>query len=90
MNQEIFTPEEYTNLKNVMGTITHHIPENQMGLIWNSFQRIQKVNTPQPCGCPGSAKYWVEAVNVINDYIKQQNLIQVGNLAKQLNNQENQ
>ena len=86
----IFTPEEYTNLKNVMSTITHHIPENQMGVIWNAFQRIQKVNTPQPCGCPGTAKYWREAVEVITSYIKSNSLIEAGNLARQLNNQENQ
>lgn len=90
MNQEIFTPEEYTNLKNVMSSITHHIPEQHMHLIWNSYQRIEKVNTMMPCSCPSAAKYWITAVNVINDYIKQQNLIQVGNLAKELNNQENQ
>jgi hypothetical protein len=72
MIQTIFTQEEYTNLKNVMSTITHHIPENQMGLVWNAFQRIQGVNTPQPCGCPGSAKHWIEAVNVINNFIKEQ------------------
>ena len=72
MSQDIFTPEEYTNLKNVMGSITHHIPENQMGLVWNAYQRIEKVNTMQPCGCPGAAKYWVEAVNVIRNYITKQ------------------
>jgi hypothetical protein len=72
MIQEIFTPEEWSNLKGVMGTITHHIPENQMGLVWNSYQRIQKVNTPQPCSCPGSAKHWIEAVNVINTFINGQ------------------
>ena len=72
MNQDIFTPEEYTNLKNVMRTITHHIPENQMGLIWNAYQRIAKVNTPQPCGCPGTAKYWREAVEVIQNFITNQ------------------
>lgn len=72
MNQEIFTAEEYTNLKNVMGTITHHIPEEHMGLVWNAYQRIQKVNTPQPCGCPGTARYWREAVEVIQNFITNQ------------------
>lgn len=90
MNQEIFTPTEWTELKNVMSTIIHHIPEQHMHLVWNSYQRIAKVNTMMPCSCPGTAKYWREAVNVINDYIKQQNIVQVGNLAKQVNQQENQ
>lgn len=72
MNQEIFTPEEWTNLKDVMKSIVHHIPENQMQLVWNAYQRIAKVNTVMPCDCPGLRKYWIEAVNVINDFIKQQ------------------
>jgi hypothetical protein len=70
--QEIFAPEEWTHLKNVMSSIHHHIPEHQMGLVWNSYQRIARVNTVQPCGCPGTAKYWVEAVNTINNFIKEQ------------------
>ncbi len=72
MGQTIFTNEEYTNLKNVMSTITHHIPENQMGLVWDSYKRIAQVNTNQPCGCPSAAKYWIEAVNTINNFIKEQ------------------
>ena len=86
----IFTQEEYTNLKNVMRSITHHIPEQHMGLVWNAYQRIEKVNTQQPCGCPSAAKYWVQAVNVINNYIKSNSLIEAGNLARELNNQEKQ
>jgi hypothetical protein len=72
MTQTIFTPEEWSYLKGVMGRITHHIPEDQMGLVWNAYQRIAQVNTVQPCGCPSAAKYWIEAVNVINTFIKGQ------------------
>jgi hypothetical protein len=89
MIQEIFTPTEWNNLKGVMGTITHHIPENQMGLIWNAYQRIAKVNIVQPCSCPGSARYWREAVDTINSYIKaQSSLMEAGRLAGELNNRE--
>jgi hypothetical protein len=70
--QEIFTPEEWTHLKEVMSSIHHFIPDNHMGLVWNSYQRIAKVNTSQPCGCASAAKYWVEAVNTINNFIKEQ------------------
>lgn len=69
MGQDKFTPEEWTNLVEKVKSITHHIPENQMGLIWNAYQRIQGVNTTQPCGCPSAAKYWIEAINVIRNYI---------------------
>lgn len=69
--QDIFTPEEWTEVKNVMSQIHHRIPENQMGNVWNWFQRISKTNSPQPCSCQSSAKYWIEAVNVINNFIKE-------------------
>lgn len=70
--QDIFQPQEWTELKNVMSSIHHHIPESEMGRVWNSYQRITKTNSPQPCSCQSSAKYWIEAVNVINNFIKEQ------------------
>lgn len=68
--QEIFTPEEWTGLKNLMASIGHFIPEGHMGQIWNWYQRIGKHNQPQPCSCQSSARYWIEAVNNINEFIK--------------------
>ena len=88
--QELFNPTEWTELKDVMKSIHDRIPDNQMGRVWNSYQRISKDNSHQPCGCPSAAKYWITAVNVINDFIRQQSLLQAGNLAKEINNQENQ
>ena len=70
--QEVFTPEEWTELKSVMDSITHHIPEHQMGKVWNWFQRIGKHDNHQPCSCQSTAKYWIEAVNTIKTYISQQ------------------
>ncbi len=70
--QDIFTAEEWTNIKDVMSQIHNHIPESQMGNVWNWFQRISKTNAPQPCSCQSSAKYWIEAVNVVNNFIKEQ------------------
>ena len=69
MPQDKFTPEEWNNLVEKVRAITDRIPEAEMGLIWNSYQRIAQVNTVQPCGCPSAAKYWVEAINVIRNYI---------------------
>jgi len=72
--QDIFTPEEWTNLKDVMKPITQSliIPENQMKLVWNAYQRISKDNSHIPCACKNLRKYWINAVNVINDFIKKQ------------------
>jgi hypothetical protein len=67
--QDKFTPEEWNNLVEKVKGITHHIPEKEMGLIWNAYQRIAQVNTVQPCGCPSAARYWIEAINVIRNYI---------------------
>lgn len=69
---DIFTPSEWTHLKEVMSSIHHHIPEQHMHLVWNSYQKIGKHNRPQPCSCQSSAKYWIEAVNTINNFIKEQ------------------
>jgi len=69
--QEIFPPEEWTDLKNLMASIGHFIPEGHMGQIWNWYQRIGKHNQPQPCSCQSSARYWIEAVNTINTFIKE-------------------
>jgi hypothetical protein len=74
MTQDKFTLEEWNNLVEKVNKITqtNDIPENQMGLIWNAYQRIEGVNTRQPCKCLSHAKYWIEAINVINDFIRQQ------------------
>ena len=69
MIQDKFTQDEWNNLVEKVNKITNHIPEHEMGLIWDAYKRIAQVNTVQPCGCPGTAKYWVEAINVIRNYI---------------------
>lgn len=71
MYKDLFSEEEWVNLVATMQKITNHIPDSLMGLVWSSYQRINKTNTPQPCGCPSAARYWIEAVNVINTYIKE-------------------
>jgi hypothetical protein len=86
--QEIFNPEEWTELKDTMNAIRDRIPENQMNRVWNAYQRISKDNSNMPCSCQSAARYWINAVNVINDFIRQQSLLQAGNLAKEINNQE--
>jgi hypothetical protein len=69
MIQDKFTQDEWNNLVEKVNKITNHIPEHEMGLIWDAYKRIAQVNTVQPCGCPSAARYWVEAINVIRNYI---------------------
>lgn len=71
MAQELFTPEEWTNLKLVSNSIHHNIPESVLGVVWNAYQRIENTNEKQPCSCQSTAKYWIKAVEVIRNYIKE-------------------
>ena len=67
----MLSPEELIQLKEIMSGITTHIPEHQMGYIWNTYNTISRNNHgPQPCACSSAAKYWRAAVDEINLYIK--------------------
>ncbi len=68
-----FTTEEYNEIVSVMSTITHFIPEHLMGRVWGWYRIIGGHNNNQPCSCQSSAKYWVEAVNTIQNYIRTKN-----------------
>lgn len=67
----MLSPEEYNQLKEVMSGITTHIPEHQLGYIWNVYNKVSGDNKgPQPCACASAAKYWRAAVDELNTYIK--------------------
>lgn len=70
--QETFTPEEWSELKAVMNSITHTIPDSLASKVWHWFQRIGKHANGQPCSCQSTARYWIEAVDTIKRYISQQ------------------
>ena len=78
MAQDIFTPEEWTNLQLVMNSIHHNIPESVVGVVWNAYQRIEKTNEKQPCSCQSTAKYWIKAVEVIRNFISEQDPLNAG------------
>lgn len=68
----MLSPEEYNQLKEVMSTITTHIPEHQLGYIWNTYNKVSGDNKgAQPCACASSAKYWRAAVDALNLYLKE-------------------
>jgi hypothetical protein len=74
MSEEKYHPltsEEYINLRTTMETIGVRLPENKMGEVWHSYNRLRGVNEKQPCGCQSAAKYWVDAVNYINNWLKE-------------------
>ena len=67
----MFTPEELTELKEVLDGITTHIGQNKLGYIWNNYNKLQGGKAgPQPCACSSSAKYWRAAVNELKAYVE--------------------
>jgi hypothetical protein len=70
MAQDKFTEEEYQNLKEQMKRVGSHLPLDITSLIWRSYERIKGVREAQPCNCPSSGNLWIKAVNVVNEYIK--------------------
>jgi hypothetical protein len=64
-----YTEQEYMELKNIMSSITTHIPNDKMGWIWNNHNNILKTNEPQPCSCGSAANHWVRATETIRNFI---------------------
>lgn len=61
---------EYLELKQIMDTITTHIPTDKMSWVWNNHNRILNTKEPQPCSCGSAASHWLRAANTIRDFIK--------------------
>lgn len=64
-----YTIEEYKELKEVMDTITTHIPHDKMGWIWSNHNKINKTNESQPCSCGSASSHWVRATQTIRNFI---------------------
>jgi uncharacterized protein YchJ len=61
---------ELKELKDVMSTISTHIPEHQAGYIWTMYNKLGGDHGNQPCMCGSASKYWKAAVDFLNDYLK--------------------
>lgn len=83
MDINIYTPlteEAYTELYRIAYPIiqTGGFPSGNSpdqvharNVIWNNYKVLTGDNSTQPgCGsCPGVQKYWIQAMNVIDEYI---------------------
>ncbi len=69
----MFNEEELTEMKEVMTSLGHYLPENRMSQIWNWYKTITNSNEPQPCSCKSSAGLWVKAVDVVRNYTTELN-----------------
>lgn len=66
----MLSSEELNHLKEVLGTITTHIPEHQAGYIWDMYTKIDGNHGSRPCMCSSAAKFWKAAVDTLKNYIK--------------------
>ena len=62
--------QELIELKEVLASITTHIPENQAGYIWKMYSQVDGDHGAQPCMCSSAGKHWKAAVDTLNNYIK--------------------
>jgi hypothetical protein len=69
---EIFSPQEWNDLKDFMKGLGSYLPNDKTNYIWDSYRRITKSTEKQPCSCPSSGKLWARAIKEIEAYIKTQ------------------
>jgi hypothetical protein len=66
-----YTEQEYIELKNIMSSITTHIPNDRMNWVWNNHNKILNTNEPIVCSCKSAANHWVRAAGTIRNFILQ-------------------
>jgi hypothetical protein len=66
----MLSQEEFNGLKEVLSTITTHIPEHQAGYIWDMYNKVDGNHGSRPCMCGSAARHWKAAVDSLNNYIK--------------------
>jgi len=67
---KLYNQTDLDTLKQTLGGITNNIPTDKADYIWSNYKLIANTNEGRPCNCGSSAKLWLKAVTVINDYIK--------------------
>ena len=66
----MLSEEELKELKEVVDSISTHIPENQASYVWRMYNRIEGDHGSQPCMCSSAAKHWKAAFDALNNYVK--------------------
>jgi len=64
-----YTEEELKELREVVDSITTHIPTQMTGYIWNNYKRIANTNERQPCNCGSAAGHWRKAIEAIRQFL---------------------
>lgn len=68
----LFTEEEYTELKTFITDLGLHLPDDKLTYVWSAYKTIAGVTENQPCSCQSASGLWIKAIAVIRDYINQQ------------------
>lgn len=61
---------EFMELKSELDAITVRLPDNKLGYIWSTFNRIRGVAEPQPCGCASAAGHWKRALTELRAWVQ--------------------
>lgn len=68
----MFTDEEVSEMKLFIDTQGLYLPEHMMGKVWSWYKRIANSSEAQPCSCQSAAGLWINALNVIKNFIDEQ------------------
>lgn len=73
MEENIYSPlteAEYIELRDFLSTIGAYLPEDKMGYIWGTFNKVRGANENQPCGCASAGGHWKRAVDTLKEWVK--------------------
>jgi hypothetical protein len=71
MEQQLYTYEEISQLKDFITNLGLNLPEDRLTYVWENYKRITGSNENQPCSCQSSAGLWVKAVTAIRTYVQE-------------------
>lgn len=64
-----YSEAEFIDLRNVMMSITTHIPHDKMSWVWSNYLKISGTREPQPCSCGSAAGHWRRAADGVRGFI---------------------
>lgn len=70
-DNNLYTQEEFSSLKQTLDGIGNYLPDDKIGYIWDNYQKIANTTEGRPCTCSSAAGLWKKAVDTIRNYINQ-------------------
>jgi hypothetical protein len=69
MAEQLFTQEEFNQMKEFLLGIKDFIPEDKGPYVWSTFQKISGDTSNRPCYCGSAANHWRRAVDTMRTYV---------------------